>query len=288
MALRGPHRDADHALFFAKREGTMSSTYEQATGQGAAPARNPAVLWGLIGALGTAVAALVAALVWVQRPAPVPLATPTVAEAPLASGPAGQAAAKEEMLQDGPAEPPAKPVAKAVEKRPAATPRPAPHSAPAPVARAQSAVTPAPAPEPVRAICMSCGTVESVTQVQREAPTSGVGAVAGGVLGAVVGNQVGKGGGRTAATVLGAVGGGLLGNTVEKRMRPQTVYQIGVRMENGQLRTVERAAPVSVGSRVTLEGDTLRTADGAVVPELQRPAPAPQQAPGPVYTGGGG
>lgn len=265
----------------------MNTSYEQVASQGAAPARNQALLWGLIGALGTAVAALVAALVWVQRPAPQPVATPTVAEAPLVAGPAGQAAAREEMLQDGPAEP-AKPAAKAVEKRPAATPRPAPQRAPAPVAQAPAAVMPAPAPEPVRAVCMSCGTVESVSEVQREAPTSGMGAVAGGVLGAVVGNQVGKGGGRTAATVLGAVGGGLLGNTVEKRMRPQTVYQIGVRMENGQLRTVERAAPVSVGSRVTLEGQTLRTADGAVVPELQRPAPAPQQGPGPVYTGGGG
>lgn len=263
----------------------MSTSYEQAAGQGAAPARNQAVLWGVIGALGTAVAALVAALVWVQRPAPTP--TP-VAPAAVAGVPLAPGAAKEEMLQDGPAEPAARPAAKAVEKRPAATPRPVPHPAPAPMAKAPGAAMPAPAPEPVRAICMSCGTVESVSQVQREAPTSGVGAVAGGVLGAVVGNQVGKGGGRTAATVLGAVGGGLLGNTVEKRMRPQTVYQIGVRMENGQLRTLERAAPVNVGSRVTLEGETLRTADGAVVPELQRPAPAPQQAPGSVYTGGGG
>ncbi|WP_137893825.1 glycine zipper 2TM domain-containing protein [Ramlibacter sp. 2FC] len=266
----------------------MTTTYEQAARQGATPARNPALLWGVIGALGTAVVALAAVLVWVQRPAPTPLAAPTVAGAPLAPAPAGQAAGREELLQDGPAEPPAKPAAKAVEKRPAATPRPVPHPAPAPMAKAPAAAMPAPAPEPARAICYSCGTVESVTQVQREAPTSGMGAVAGGVLGAVVGNQVGKGGGRTAATVLGAVGGGLLGNTVEKRMRPQTVYQIGVRMENGQLRTVERAAPVNVGSRVTLEGETLRTADGAVVPELQRPAPAPQQAPGPVYTSGGG
>jgi outer membrane lipoprotein SlyB len=123
--------------------------------------------------------------------------------------------------------------------------------------------------------------VESVTPVQREVPATGAGAVAGGVLGAVVGNQIGKGSGRTAATVIGAVGGGLLGNTVEKRMRKETVYQIGVRMENGQLRTVERASAVSVGSRVTLDGDTLRAVDGTVVPEVPR-APAP----GSLQTGG--
>lgn len=254
----------------------MSTSYEQAGGQ--TPARNNPVLWAVIGALGTAVAALAAVLIWVQRPAPVPVATPAVALAsPEAAG--KDSAAREALPQDGPAAPVAQPAARSVEKRPAATPRPRSEPAPARVAQA---------PEPARAICMSCGTVESVGAVQREAPASGVGAVAGGVLGAVVGNQVGKGGGRTAATVLGAVGGGLLGNTVEKRMQKTTVYQIGVRMENGQLRTVERAAPVSVGSRVTLEGDTLRTADGAAVPEVPQRAPAPQAAPGPVYTGGGG
>lgn len=263
----------------------MSTSYDHAAGP--SPARSHPVLWGVIGALGTAVAALAAVLIWVQRPAPVPVATPAVALAsPEAAG--KDSAAREALPQDGPAAPVAQPAVRLVEKRPAATPRP--RSEPAPAART---ATPAPArvaqaPEPARAICMSCGTVESVTSVQREAPASGVGAVAGGVLGAVVGNQVGKGGGRTAATVLGAVGGGLLGNTVEKRMQKTTVYQIGVRMENGQLRTVERAAPVSVGSRVTLEGDTLRTADGAVVPEVPQRAPTPQAAPGPVYTGGGG
>jgi outer membrane lipoprotein SlyB len=66
-------------------------------------------------------------------------------------------------------------------------------------------VVQAPPPKPV---CINCGTVESVTPVERQGKTNGVGAVAGGVLGAVVGNQVGKGSGKTAATVLGAIGGG--------------------------------------------------------------------------------
>ena len=43
---------------------------------------------------------------------------------------------------------------------------------------------------------------------------TGIGAVAGGILG----NQVGKGGGRVAATMVGAVLGGIVGHEIGKRM----------------------------------------------------------------------
>lgn len=107
-------------------------------------------------------------------------------------------------------------------------------------------------------LCAQCGRVESVTPIQREAKASGVGAVAGAVVGGLVGNQFGGGDGKTLATIAGMVGGGWAGNTVEKKMKTVTVYRVDVRMENGSLRTLEQAQPVAVGSRVTVDGDSLR------------------------------
>ena len=110
--------------------------------------------------------------------------------------------------------------------------------------------------------CAVCGHVETVRAVQRTQRPSGVGAVAGGVVGGLVGNQIGHGGGRTAATVLGAVGGGFAGNEIEKRTHTVTVYEVGVRMDNGTLRTVETRSAPPIGKAVTLKGHTLRPADG--------------------------
>ena len=103
-------------------------------------------------------------------------------------------------------------------------------------------------------VCAVCGRIESVQAVQHAAPATGVGALAGGVLGAVVGNQVGKGSGRTAATVLGAVGGGYVGHTVEQRTRTQTVYEVRVRMDDGSVRRFTRSQPVPEGAPVRLQG----------------------------------
>ena len=104
--------------------------------------------------------------------------------------------------------------------------------------------------------------------------------VAGGVLGAVLGSQVGHGEGRTAATILGAVGGGFSGDAIKEKMRGEIVYQVSVRMENGSRRTVEVAHAPGVGSRVTVEGSTLRTQDG--VSYSPRPVAAPVAAQAPV------
>lgn len=46
-------------------------------------------------------------------------------------------------------------------------------------------------------------------------PTTGGGAVLGGLAGGAIGNTIGGGSGRAAATVLGLVGGALLGNNIE-------------------------------------------------------------------------
>lgn len=111
----------------------------------------------------------------------------------------------------------------------------------------------APAAAPV---CHDCGTVESVTPVQRPGSANGLGAVVGGVLGGVLGNQVGGGNGRTAATVIGAVGGGLAGNEVQKRMDATTVYQVRIRMDDGATHefTLNSAPPVGQRVRVGANG----------------------------------
>ena len=133
----------------------------------------------------------------------------------------------------------------------------------APVVVAQSPRAPA---------CASCGTVESTVAVQREGhvngvavgnTTVGIGTVAGGVVGGLLGNQVGGGNGRTAATVLGVAGGAYAGNVIQKNMNKVTVYQMRVRMNDGSVRTIEQASAVQAGSRVVVEGNTLRLASTA-------------------------
>ena len=114
-------------------------------------------------------------------------------------------------------------------------------------------------PKAAKVVCAQCGTVQSVTPVQREpAKGSGVGVLVGGALGGLLGNQVGGGNGKTVATVLGAVGGGWAGNEVEKRMKKETVYQVTVRMQDGSTRHLEQVDPIAVGAAVTVVGDVIR------------------------------
>ena len=170
-----------------------------------------------------------------------------------------------------PATTPAPVVAPAVQAPPAVKAAVAP--APQPVSNYASTHTVQPkAPAQVaRAdVCASCGTVESVTPVQRQGQVNGVnvgnttiglGTVAGGVLGGLLGHQVGGGSGKTAMTVLGAAGGAYAGNTVEKNMKKVTVYEVRVRMDNGTYHTMEISNDVAVGARVIVEGKNLRLAN---------------------------
>lgn len=124
----------------------------------------------------------------------------------------------------------------------------------------------APAWEPpsARAVCASCGTVESVTPVAQEGKPSGMGAVAGAVLGGLLGNQIGGGDGKTLATIGGVVGGAYAGNTVEKRMHQQTSYRVLVRMDDGSARSVEQSTPsFGVGARVSVQGNVLSPANSS-------------------------
>ena len=64
-------------------------------------------------------------------------------------------------------------------------------------------------------------------------------------------------------TLLGAVGGGLAGNQVEKKVRSETVYNVSVRMHDGSVGTFRQAQPFAVGTKVVVDGKTLRMASHA-------------------------
>ncbi|MEO8386907.1 MAG: glycine zipper 2TM domain-containing protein [Polaromonas sp.] len=251
-------------------------------GQQASSASKP--LWAAVGILGVAVLAMGGTMIYQMRnpvtASPVALAAPQAA--PQVAPPLAAASNAADDLAEKPVAAPAKPAPVPVKKVVKPTPKPAPAPSYAGVSPAP-APYPAPYPTPVAAaqVCHVCGAVESVTPVERSTkpPGVGVGTVAGGVLGAVLGNQVGHGNGRTAATILGAVGGGFAGNAIEGHVRKETVYQVGVRMEDGSQRMVEVARAPSVGSRVTVEGSTLRTQDGASYGPKPPPAPVVQQQP---------
>lgn len=224
---------------------------------------SPRFLWGAVAVLGVLSLALGAALVQVQTQkteqvvaahtllepgsldAAAPAVAPAASQAPAAPLPQ---TATNSPSKSAPAR--VKSDSAAIKKvaKPAANP-----------ARGGETATSAPTPSPApREICLSCGTVTAVTPVQRDGAASGGGAVAGAVLGGLVGNQFGGGDGKTLATVLGAVGGGLAGNTVEKRMKKETVYQVEVRMEDGSRQTLEQPTPPAVGARVSVEGGVIR------------------------------
>jgi outer membrane lipoprotein SlyB len=203
-------------------------------------------LWAAVGVLGVCVVAMGATLVQVnQRPAE-PLAQ---AALPLRSA---QAMTKPTTFSAMLAEPPADTAKAKSEGKPAPVSVRSNTSAPSSPAPAEAAQA---QPKPA---CANCGTVESVTPITREGQGSGVGVVAGGVLGGVVGNQIGKGNGRAATTVIGAIGGGWAGNAIEKNMKKTTAYSVRVRMQDGSSRVIEQSSSPMVGGKVTVEGNVLR------------------------------
>jgi outer membrane lipoprotein SlyB len=100
------------------------------------------------------------------------------------------------------------------------------------------------------------GTIDSIQVIQGEARTGGGGAIIGGLVGALAGNQIGSGGGRTAATIAGGVGGAVVGNNIEKNRAGNApeMYQINIRMENGDTRSVtqDTVGDLRVGNRVRI------------------------------------
>ncbi|MBC7547823.1 MAG: glycine zipper 2TM domain-containing protein [Polaromonas sp.] len=244
----------------------MNSTLNNpAPGQVPAPAptsSNSKPLWAAVGILGVTVLAMGGTMLYQGRPA-APVTAVTAVTAPAGStklalnSPAGSSNAADDLIEK-PVVVPAKPApAHATVKKVVQAPKPVPALT---YSSANNGSGSSYGSAPAQQACVSCGTVESVTPVQRSAKAEGpgLGAVAGGVLGAVLGNQVGHGNGRAAATVLGALGGGFAGNAIEGNIKKVTVYEVGVRMEDGSRRNVEISQAPNVGSRVTVEGSNLR------------------------------
>ncbi|HXD40103.1 MAG TPA: glycine zipper 2TM domain-containing protein [Ramlibacter sp.] len=120
--------------------------------------------------------------------------------------------------------------------------------------------------------CRSCGVVESVVPVRRQAPVKGIGGskvtpgmAIGGVAGGLLGNQLGHGNGRAATTVIGAAGGAYAGHAIEKNRNQYTAYVMHIRMHDGSMRRIEQRTAIAKGSSVVVTGKTAHLASRAPV-----------------------
>ncbi|TCV97572.1 outer membrane lipoprotein SlyB [Luteibacter rhizovicinus] len=103
--------------------------------------------------------------------------------------------------------------------------------------------------------CDQCGVVQSIEYNQTAGRDHGTaGAVIGAIAGGVLGNQVGRGNGRTLATVAGAAGGGFAGNAIGKGGGSQS-YTLRMKMGNGQIAnvTVKDASAIRQGDIVVVD-----------------------------------
>jgi outer membrane lipoprotein SlyB len=142
------------------------------------------------------------------------------------------------------------PVAESAAKNPAATEKHVAHAKPdhsKPAAPAQ------------KVACDNCGVVVSVKEIEQEGKGSGLGVIAGGVAGGLAGNQVGNGTGRDVATLVGIVGGAIAGNKVEEKIKKTRVYDVTVKMENGeeQVLRYNTAPGVMAGDKIKIEGENI-------------------------------
>ncbi len=112
---------------------------------------------------------------------------------------------------------------------------------------------------PSKATCYSCGTIESIREIEKPGEGSGLGMAGGALGGAVLGKQFGNGRGRDALAILGALGGGFAGHQAEKSYRTVKSYEVVVRMEDGSLRSIPSATQPNwrAGDRVKVEGSSL-------------------------------
>lgn len=79
-------------------------------------------------------------------------------------------------------------------------------------------------------------TIQSVRDYQGVKKEPSVGStLAGAGIGGVLGNQVGKGNGRTVATILGVVGGAVVGSQVGQKDVPVSMQELSVLMPDGRL-----------------------------------------------------
>jgi outer membrane lipoprotein SlyB len=119
---------------------------------------------------------------------------------------------------------------------------------PSAIGQARPAEKPHAAPKArIASVCLECGVVQSVHEVDTKGAGTGVGAVGGAVAGGVLGHQVGDGNAQKVATV-----GAVLGNEAEKQLRHTKTYEITVRFDDGAIRMMtEPTAPSwHVGDKV--------------------------------------
>ncbi len=97
-------------------------------------------------------------------------------------------------------------------------------------------------------------TVESVRTVQIAGTKSPIGALAGAAIGAIAGSSLGGGRGAAVTGILGGLAGGMGGAAAEEGVTRQNGYEITVRMDNGEIRSIIQAADeqFAVGERVRL------------------------------------
>jgi outer membrane lipoprotein SlyB len=105
------------------------------------------------------------------------------------------------------------------------------------------------------------GTVESVRNVTIANPDSGVGTVGGAALGGLAGSEIGHGSGSGAAGIVGAIAGGVIGNRIENQANNRPGFEITVRLDNGELRSITQAADEMFrpGEKVRLLSDGRKT-----------------------------
>ncbi len=162
---------------------------------------------------------------------------------------------------DGAIAPPAAAPAPAPVARPAPAPAPAPARArePSYAERAPSTSPHYAQTQPRQSVSPYTGHVTSVTPISTQAKETGLGMIGGAVVGGLLGNQVGRGNGRTLATVGGALAGGYGGHVAENYYSRDTQYRVNVRMDNGTNRSFTyKAAPgFQPGDRVHIEDGSL-------------------------------
>lgn len=94
-------------------------------------------------------------------------------------------------------------------------------------------------PDGIYVRCDQCGVVQSIEHNVVQGRDHGTaGAVIGAIAGGVLGNQVGRGKGRTLATVAGAAGGGFAGNAIGKGGGSES-YTLRLKMGTGGYTNVE-------------------------------------------------
>jgi len=159
--------------------------------------------------------------------------------------------AKEQAAAPAPAPAPAPtPVAEAATKKPAAKHAHVAHTKPV----QEQSTAPA-----QKIACDNCGVVVSVNEIEQEGKGSGLGVIAGGVAGGLAGNQVGNGTGRDLATLAGIFGGAIAGNKVEEKIKKTKVYDVTVKMENGEehILRYNTAPGVMSGDKIKIEGENI-------------------------------